>query len=479
MKPEFAALMLGLYALIVVPILVYGRAWVSRRVGLQGYILLLGFSVTFIVPAACWVLGVSWPLNDSNSPILRGTGGYYGLDYKYFPSALAIYLVIPLLAIIGTFIIPPRRGAYIDRDVIGELYGQLQIRRVALIALFGAIVTSGLFFQLTGWDRFWASDMGRFEYGQVARGELSMKFALTFALAFGCVGAGSALFKGQFWIATLTVAIAALPYFAFASRGMTILFSAYGAVVFCRLHRRYRLLVIIPLLIGFYYSLRLPLVMRAKNQTGVSIAVQTLFEPEAGNDALKDRVAACLQNIGQGFGLMVEERSAESSSGRITVGIPIQYFILSLSPTISMIDGFSERWVDYSPQQNAFTPFSSLCETVSLNWAFGIMLPVIVYLCGAFLCQNRVGRSLWGDTALFGFVLVMSLGFLQMQQYPLRTVTRFFYSAFILYLCCHYAGLAATVVFTARPMAKIKRALVRPAPQTPRERLRSKIQAEL
>jgi hypothetical protein len=197
-----------------------------------------------------------------------------------------------------------------------------------------------------------------------------------------------------------------------------------------------------------------------------------LVKSEESDETLADKIAGCLQNIGQGFGLMIEEREAADTGARISEGIPLEYFILSVSPTISLIDNFSNNWVDFSPRENSFTPYSGLCELISLNWLVGVILPIGFYVLGVMLCRKFSGRSLWLDTSLYGFLLVMILGFLQMQQYPLRTATRFFYSAFVIYAICYSVGLLYETVLSVRPVTMAMRLFVNRPKRTERERLR-------
>jgi uncharacterized membrane protein SirB2 len=137
------------------------------------------------------------------------------------------------------------------------------------------------------------------------------------------------------------------------------------------------------------------------------------------------------------------------------------YFLLSLSPTISAIDGFSENWLDYHPRQNLYTPYSGICEIMAKSVPGGILLLSFVYFVSIVACRAVKPKSLWQEAGLFSFSLVIVLGFLQLQQYPLRTGMRFIYAAFALLLFFQVVAFLAATSLAGKPIARLSALLLR------------------
>ena len=464
MKPEFLLTIVLIYVAGYVTLLAILRKRLASRLGPQGHILLWGFAGSYFIPALGWLAGISAPLNDPSNPVLRGTGGYYGLNYDYFPATLVIYLVPPALALLISLLLS-KSSVHMQSVVIvmKQLGSQLRIERIAYLGLALSVLLTVWYFTVVGWDRFWFSNIDRFESESDYQVEFSIRIALTFTLAAGCLGSALVVFRGLFIISTLTVLITALPFIAFASRGMAVLMAAYAVGVFFRVPTGRRWLVVLPLLFSIYQSLQLPLEMRGARQTGILVAAQQLFRESDHSSNLADGVAASFQNLGQGFGLMVEEREADANGSNIVQDVPMTYFLLSVSPTFSRIDGFSRNWVMWHPRFNHFSPFSGLCELTALSPFLGIGFPVFWYLVALYVCRRGGGKSMWHDVGLFAFVLLMTLGFLQLQQYPLRTGTRFFYAAFVLYGILVFFNFLLKTHSAGKPVAKALGLLVKPS----------------
>lgn len=459
------------YTAIYIGVLIWRRSTLVQKLGPQGLVLLWGFSLSFLLPALGWIVGISDLVNDSDNPVMQGVGGYYGLNYTHFPAVIAVYMLPPGLALIGSLMLPRQVGnRRAAGSVLIELGSHLRVERIAYVALVISCLLVIWYFSVVGWNRFWSSDLDRFEASSDVSVEFSIKIALTFILAIGCLGAALAILKGVFVVSTLIVAIAALPFVAFASRGMTVLMTAFAVSVFFRVRASRRWLVLFPLVIGIYLSLRLPLVMRNYGQTGISVAAQHFFDIDQQNTGFSDSVAASFLNIGQGFGLMVEEREASASGTNIALGIPIKYYLLSISPTISLVDGFSRNFLYMHPRFNIYTPYSGLCELMALSPLLAVGFPLVCFFLGILLCRRAHGVSLWHNAGLFSFALLMTLGFLQLQQYPLRTATRFLYAACALYGCLAFVAFVLKTHAAGKPMAKILNIFAQPTIMKPLKR---------
>lgn len=460
MTADLALAILVLASLFMAAILFAMRRGLTEKLSPQGYVLLCGFTASYYVPAVGWLMGISSLMNDVDNPVLRGTGGYYGLNTAYFPNALMVYTLTPVIALLASLFISKRSNAAINENLFARIGGSLRIGRISAIAMVGAIMLTVWYFQVVGWDRFWYSNLARFEFDDYGRGDFSLKIALTLVLAFGCMGAGLAVFRGSFLTSTITVIAASLPFLAFASRGFTVLVAAYCIAIFLRVPAKRRWLVSVPILMAIYFALELPMGMRTGSQTGLRAAYESMAGDGQSDFGMKDSLASSMQNIGQGFGLLVEEREAADTGRKIIDGIPLTYFVLSVSPTFSMIDKFDVNWISYHPRFNIYTPFSGLCEIVSSSLFLGFLVPVMIYLAGAWLCRRISGRSLWHDAVLFGFVLIISLGFLQFQQYPLRTAMRFMYAAFAMVGAFNFLAFMATTHYAGKQLATISNFLV-------------------
>jgi len=142
------------------------------------------------------------------------------------------------------------------------------------------------------------------------------------------------------------------------------------------------------------------------------------------------------------------------TSGSIELAIPhayaVDFKILSIMPTINLIDGF-QAVKDLNEQRISFSmPFSAFGEA----WAFG--LPYYLYLWAVLFfsgyCVNsslRHGRF-WYALLLGSFLI----GLIYASQYPLRNSLRFFY---ILMLARYMIGWIAS-----------RRSILRQTAQQPR-----------
>ena len=426
------------------------------RVGEQGFLLLCGFVSSFVIPATAWALGLSSAFNDPYNPVMRGTGGYYGVNYQYYPRAILIYIIIPVAAIAITALFPAKLYNMVSRDIIGEIGGALRLQRIAYLALLVSLFLTSWYFYVIGWDRFWHSDLSRFEFDAGVQDDFGIKTILTLILAFGCLGTTLAAFRGLFWQASTIVLISSLPFVAFASRGMSVLAVGYCVALFYRVSRAWRWIVWVPMMVFIYFSLRLPLMMRSNEQTGLRSAIESVFVDEQAPDSgFINNIGGSLQNIGQGFGLLVEERESEATGHSIVAGIPVTYFVLSVSPTLSAIDGYAEKWLIYHPRQNIYTPYSGLCEAIALNSIGGMIFFILIYGIGAWICRRASGVSLWHDVGLFAFSLIVILGFLQLQQYPLRNGMRFIYAGFAFFFLFQALAFIAKTAQAGRPLRRV------------------------
>lgn len=456
-----AALLLVFTFTAIIGLLIF-RKYYFLRVGEQGFIVLLGYVATFLIPASAWALGLSSAFNDPNNPTITGTGGYYGVNPRYFLPAMAVYIILPVLAILITSLFPRRDRAGQTMGVFDQIGRALKLERIGHTALIGASMLTIWYFYAVGLDRFWYSNLSRFEFEINVSQNIGLKIVLTFILAFGCLGAALAAFDGLFLSATCVVLISSLPFLAFASRGITVLAAAYCGALFFRMRLKAQLLSIVPMLVLAFLSLRLPLIMRMQDQTGLKVALGSVADLYTDKSAkLSDNITSSLLNVGQGFGLMVEEREMEDSGRNISEGIPGMYFLLSLSPTISAIDHFADKWLDYHPRQNQFTPYSGICELISKNIYFGLLLMTGIYAFSIAVCRRTRSRSLLQEAGLFAFALVIDLGFLQLQQYPLRTGMRFIYVAYVLLGLFKFAEFLAATAVAGRPMTQMASLFVR------------------
>jgi len=451
---SYSVILLALSSAIYA-ILIGWRRQFYVRVGEQGFLLLCGFVSSFVIPATAWALGLSSAFNDPYNPVMRGTGGYYGVNYQYFPQAILIYMIIPVAAMALTALFPPKLYNVISRDIIGQIGGALRLHRIAYLALLASILLTLWYFYVIGWGRFWHSDLSRFEFDAGIQEDFGLKIVLTLILAFGCLGTTLAAFRGLLVRASIIVFISSLPFVAFASRGMSVLAVGYCVALFYRVTRPWRWVVWVPMMIFVYFSLRLPLMMRNNEQTGIRSAIESVFVDEQAPDSgFINNVAGSLQNVGQGFGLLVEERESEATGHNIVTGIPMTYFVLSISPTLSAIDGFADKWLSYHPRQNVFTPYSGLCEVVAVNSLGGAAFFIFIYWISAWICRRASGVSLWHDVGLFAFSLIVVLGFLQLQQYPLRNGMRFIYAGFALFFSFQALAFLARTSQAGRPLLR-------------------------
>src|SRR5882724_8891132 len=125
---------------------------IIERVGEQGFILLCGYVAHFLVPALLWTAGLSSIFNEPNNPVLLGTGGYYGVNYEYFPQALAVYFAIPAVAFLATISLPKKRYSTPAQSLVAQMRSALRLEPIAYIALLIAILLTVWYFYVVGWD---------------------------------------------------------------------------------------------------------------------------------------------------------------------------------------------------------------------------------------------------------------------------------------------------------------------------------------
>ena len=416
------------------------RKWKRDYGPIAAYVALTIF-LYLIGSAIAWCASLLPPINDPMYTTYLGIGGgAYARNYSLYPKAMLWWCAMALLVFLSTecaFIWRVGRKAASSalaatifkepRKMIVDLW--------AILLLAAAVAAFASYYGTVGWNSLIWSEGGRFELnGMVVESAQGVRWFLPTFLTTGCLAALLLCLRGNPVTLLCAWILSAVPFVAFASRGLSLLAVAAGVAVVYRF-RRYRRLTVLPVAIGVAVCAWLPLRLREEPNTGLRVLVDVVTGQTRGtfkSNGWSDVAILMLQNSGQGFGVFCEVVSRTDGSSRGTVALAPGYIRSSFSPLPSALDGFAVKYLNKDPRVNPYTPFSAFAELLVYSpWAFFGIPALAAMITTGFLVQPRVPGKVWMVCSLILGLLVIN-GFVQASQYAIRTADRYIYAAWML-----------------------------------------------
>ncbi|CAM3178201.1 hypothetical protein RAHE111665_17640 [Rariglobus hedericola] len=403
--------------------------------GFIGYIAILAFQVALVLLPCVWIISLFPSRHSLASPEMFGIGGgVFGIQYEYYRRALLLLSTISVVGIMGAVVYSATKPPIQLMGAVGVstlpqrwtmIVRERNLDKWLCIACF---LVFALYFTANGWGRLWHSDLGRFDqsYIQLFSFLEDLKIFLPLLLLGGTLAAAALAVASRPWWSITAILFCLMPFISQASRGFSVLVP-FTVVALMYRWRLPRVIALCILTLLFAYSLYMPLGLRGQPDTGMMVFFRQnalLFDGEA---RYSEMLSAVGQNLSQGFPILVDTIARQSGGEELMSENPAMYWVLSFSPTISLIDGFGGRYVQYTPFVNFYTPFSAFAELYVLSIFLFLGLPVIWFWSYLVMIRKLQSTS-WVGVLLSVIILVLLFSALiQAHQYPIRTTMRFVY----------------------------------------------------
>jgi hypothetical protein len=422
--------------------------WISRLGPIVSYVSLLVFLYLIAGPLE-WCLGLMPPINNPLYPTYLGIGGdAYGTNYAIYPRAMAWWSVMTLLVFGGIetgFLWARRRSPGLPQVNPGFALPRRQIVNLCGVMLScGAIFAFGKFFATTGWDRIFWSELGRFEVSDNVEGVIKgIRWSLPVFISIGVLASLLMALRGNAMLFALPWTLSAIPFLVFASRGFSILAVAAGAAILLR-YRKYRKVILVPLLIFMAVGAWLPLRLRQEPDTGLKVLWNVITSQGQESSRISgwhNTLILVLQNGGQGFGVFCQVFSDIDGPYRASDELPENYMLYSFSPMPSSVDGFAQKFADRYPRLNIYTPYCAFAEMLVYSPYAFFGIPLLASVVSVFfLVRPSNPTKLWVLSSVLVSLLLVN-GCVQASQYATRTAGRFIYMGWLIGTAeCIYRG---------------------------------------
>lgn len=442
--------------------------------GVIGYGAIIAFQVALVLLPFVWIISLFPSRHSLASPEMFGIGGgVFGIQYEYYGRTLLLLAAISAAGILGAVVYSATTPPI---QLIGSVASSALPQRWAMIVrgrnldkwvCISCFFVFVLYFTANGWGRLWHSDLGRFDqtYIQIFSFLEDLKIFLPLLLLGGTLAAAALAVASKPWWSIAAIGFCLMPFISQASRGFSVLipFSVMAVMYRWRLPR---VIALGLLVFSFVYSLYMPLGLRGQPDTGMLVFFRQHALLVSEDARYSEMLSAVGQNLSQGFPILVDTIARQSGGEELMSENPVMYWILSFSPTISLIDGFGGRYVQYTPFVNFYTPFSAFAELYVLSIFLFLGLPVI-WFWSYLIMLRRLQSSGWVGVLLSVIILVLLFSALiQAHQYPIRTTMRFVYLGGLLGL----AGITFLRTPLAHPSGMSNRRPMRPDVNTSRIR---------
>ncbi len=416
------------------------KYWISQLGPIVCYVSLIVFLYLMAGPLE-WCLGLIPPINDPIYPTYLGIGGgAYGTDYKIYPKAIVWWSVMALL-VFGSvetgFIWATGRPGTIRPKYNPKfaLPGRQIVNLFGTLLLFGAVFAFVEFFATIGWDRIFWSELGRFEVSDNVEGVIrGIRWSLPVFITLGVMASLLLALRGNFVLFVVPWTLGAIPFLVFASRGFSILAVAAGTAIYFR-YRRYRKVILVPIILFVAVSAWLPLRLRQEPDTGLKVFWNVLTNQSQGSKSFRgwhDVLILVLQNGGQGFGVFCQVFSDIDGPYRVAEELPANYMLYSFSPLPSSVDGFAQKFTDRDPRLNIYTPYCAFAEMLVYSYYAFFGVPLLVAMVSVFyLVRPRNPTKVWVISSILVSLLLIN-SCVQASQYATRTAGRFVYMAWFI-----------------------------------------------
>jgi hypothetical protein len=416
------------------------REGLCRNLGVAAFyvVLLIDFLIQFM--PMMWLVGLLPVFTDDlSNPAMFGIGGEsFGLQYEQYIITSLVFVSCAWCALLPFILMAMVKESKNDNanPVLNDYFKSISIilnrNNAGFISCLASLVLFILFFAVEGFDRIWASDLGRFETlgtSEIFDSRLFMIIAmgLTFANCLSGV-----VVKRWGWSIIGLFLISPL-FIVYASRALTMAFFAILIVLYLR-HSKFWRIVLSPIyIIIALFAYTIPLDLRFADGTGILYLLKTIGSVISGNSfASGSHTIQLLQNIGLGFPVLNEAISLDYRGANIMEACPLGYKLLSFSPTPSVIDGYRDGFHQYVNMINGSTPHNLFGECYSIMK----LLPQLAFLFFGFswsiiLRYSKKSVLLYFYISCIAVFSIVAVGIFS-QQYLIRQTTRYFYYPIIM-----------------------------------------------
>jgi hypothetical protein len=422
---------------LLIGLLVWNWRRIEAALGNGGILIYLTLTAFFPLQCLLWPLSLSPLLNDTDDPIVLGTGGaVYGLNYEDYLTVTSLMSTIPALSFALLLYLsrttPPAKDKSDASAVLG-LSSFLSLISAPLLFLSAAFFLE--FFHQEGFSRIWSSPLARFEgvlwETGVESGSQSgspfMRLYLLFLFFSSIVAAVGIAFRTRRFLNSTTLLLNLPAFLVWESRGLSVVISV-GLLgwFFSFKNPRTRRIAIAPVLIAILIIYQVPLILRELPGTGVvKFGAAGRLISESNEYSVRACAVRTMQNLSQSFPNFAYYYQEYSEGVNEMDQLPLGYKLLSLSPTISMVDHWAQDYMDLQLRVNYFTPISAWSElflmSPCLPYLVVTLFSVTVLLLMRQMAQTPLGRLVFSPVVALLYAVTLAMS----SQYYTRILSRY------------------------------------------------------
>jgi hypothetical protein len=255
--------------------------------------------------------------------------------------------------------------------------------------------------------------------------------------------------------------VSILPFLIWESRGLIIVVGVglMGWVLSLR-ELRARILVSLPSFFLLLTVYQVPLVLRALPGTGISKLGEVANALVESNDySVKTWPVRTLQNLSLEFPDFACFYEGYVAGDNEVEALPIGYKVLAFSPTISLVDGWSQNYIDFQARANEYSPITAWAEMFLISpcipYIVLTLFSVAVLSSLRKIAKFPVGRLIFSPGVGLLYVTTLTMA----SQYYTRTATH------CMWVTCMIAAGMALVDKRLRLKRSTERAHAFAAPQ--------------
>jgi hypothetical protein len=422
---------------VLVGLLVLNWQRIDATYGKGGMMLYVALVGIFPMQCLLWPLSLCPPLNQSDDPLILGTGGaVYGLNYKDYAVVTLLISAIPALSIAFLLVqsrwTPPQRLGSSKSVMLGlsSLLSSISMPMLCLSILFLME-----FFRREGIDRIWSSPLDRFEgplfdtgtEGGSQSGSPFLRIYLLFLFLSSIVASVGLAFRSRKYCNLCTLLVNIPPFLVWESRGLSVVASVgiLGWVLSLKTPKLRRV-ALLPALLILLFIYQVPLILRELPGTGiVKFGAAARLVRDSDDYGFQGCAVRTLQSVSQCFPNFAYYYEEYDQGVNEMDQLPINYKLLAFSPTISLIDGWAENYMDLQLRVNYYTPISAWSELFLIN----PFLPYIVltlFSATVLSLMRKMAEFPLGRLVFSPIVALLYTAALAMSsQYYSRTFSRF------------------------------------------------------
>jgi hypothetical protein len=236
-------------------------------------------------------------------------------------------------------------------------------------------------------------------------------------------------------VAVVIGLFSSLPFFAIASRGLSVIWLTLWLLLLAKIARSGRMALVfgIPWTIVAVVIMIMPLSMRRLENAGVLFIIRQApsLVAEAFSDDENSTILA-ISNASTMMPLLVESLARREGGDDLANTLSVGYRQRMLSPLPSFIDGYSSEYNVEKPKINPYTPYSTLGELVAVFGYVGVGIYAALLLLALEVCvfvrRRHSARPFFAMAVAIGMLCFVMFS----TAYQTRASTRVLY--FVLYV---------------------------------------------